>query len=162
MSPLPELIEEDISEVERAMQELLLKSDANVALLLDKGGFLITKCGNYQKFDTVTLAALAAASFAATQGIASLVCENNFSSVYQQGEENSMLVLNVDDNCLLTVVFSASISVGAVKYFAGSTVKQIAKQMKRARTRAPQGGLDLSLLNLADPTTSVFRKKRAG
>ena len=162
MSPLPELIEEDIAEVERAMQELLLKSDANVALLLDKGGFLITKCGNYQKFDTVTLAALAAASFAATQGIASLVCENNFSSVYQQGEENSMLVLNVDDNCLLTIVFSANISVGAVKYFAGTTVKQIGKQMKRARTRTPQGGLDLSLLNLADPASSVFRKKRAG
>jgi predicted regulator of Ras-like GTPase activity (Roadblock/LC7/MglB family) len=160
MSPLPELIEEDISEVERAMQELLLKSDANVSLLLDKGGFLITKCGNYQKFDTVTLAALAAASFAATQGIASLVCENNFSSVYQQGEENSMLVLNVDDNCLLTVVFGANISVGAVKYFAGTTVKSIAKQMKRARTRAPQAGIDLSLLNLADPA-SVFRKKRA-
>ena len=160
MSPLPELIEEDITEVERAMQELLLKSDANVALLLDKGGFLITKCGNYQKFDTVTLAALAAASFAATQGIASLVCENNFSSVYQQGEENSMLVLNIDDNCLLTIVFGANISVGAVKYFAGTTVKQIAKQMKRARTRAPQGGLDLSLLNMADPA-NVFRKKRA-
>lgn len=161
MSPLPELIEEDIAEVERAMQELLLKSDANVALLLDKGGFLITKCGNYQKFDTVTLAALAAASFAATQGIASLVCENNFSSVYQQGEENSMLVLNVDDNCLLTIVFSANISVGAVKYFAGTTVKQIGKQMKRARTRAPQAGLDLSLLNMADPT-NVFRKRKAG
>jgi hypothetical protein len=40
-------------------------------------------------------------------------------------------------------------------------VKQIGKQMKRARTRAPQAGLDLSLLNIPDPTATVFRKKRA-
>jgi hypothetical protein len=47
-----------------------------------------------------------------------------------------------------------------VKYFAGMTIKQIARQLKAAHTRAPQGGLDLSELNLAN-AAPLFRKKSA-
>ena len=158
MATLPQLIEEDIDELERALQELLLKCDGSSALIIDKGGFLITQIGEARKYDTTTLAALSAASFAATQGIASLVSETNFSSVYQQGDSHSLLVLNVDEYCLLTVVFKAAVSVGAVKYYAVATAKQIAKQLKKAHRRAPEAGLDLSELNLADPTP-LFRKK---
>jgi predicted regulator of Ras-like GTPase activity (Roadblock/LC7/MglB family) len=101
-----------------------------------------------------------AASFAATQGIAGLVCESNFSSVYQQGDTVSLLILNVDEYCLLTVVFKAHISVGAVKYYGNTTIKEIAAQLERAHQRDPSSALDLSMLNLADPSP-VFRKKSA-
>ena len=66
MATLPQLIEEDIDELERALQELLLKCDGSSALIIDKGGFLITQIGEARKYDTTTLAALSAASFAAT------------------------------------------------------------------------------------------------
>jgi predicted regulator of Ras-like GTPase activity (Roadblock/LC7/MglB family) len=160
MATLPQLIEEDVQELSRALQELLLKSDASVALVIDKGGFLITECGDHKELDTTTLAALSAASFAATEGIASLVSETNFTSIYQQGETFSLLVLNVDQYCLLTIVFKAHISVGAVKYFAESTTKLVAKQMKLSHERDPSTGLDLSILNMADPAP-MFRKKSA-
>ena len=159
MATLPQLIEEDISEINRALQELLLKSDASIGLLIDKGGFLITQCGDYNAFDTVTLSALSAGSFAATQGIAGLVNEINFSSVYQQGEGFSMLVLNVDEYSLLTVIFKSRISVGAVKYFASATLQEISAQMKVAYERDPENGLDLSMLNMANPSP-VFTKKK--
>jgi predicted regulator of Ras-like GTPase activity (Roadblock/LC7/MglB family) len=157
MPTLPQLIEEDIQELMRVLEDLLLKTEASVALVIDKGGFLITQCGA-NNLDTTTLAALSAASFAATQGIANLVDETNFSSVYQQGESYSLLVLNVDEYCLMAVVFKAQISVGAVKYFGNAIVEQIAAQMRKAHDRDPESGLDLSMLNLADPS-SVFRKK---
>lgn len=159
MATLPQLIEEDIRELHRVMQELLLKSEASSSQLIDKGGFLITQCGDCDGFDTTTLAALSAASFAATEGIATLVGETNFSSIYQQGESYSLLVENVDEYCLLTAVFKAQISVGAIKYFAADTIKLIAKQLKKAHRRDPGAGLDLSELNLAD-TTSLFRMKK--
>ena len=159
MATLPQLIEEDISEINRALQDLLLKSDASIGLLIDKGGFLITQCGDFNAFDTVTLAALSAASFAATQGIAGLVNELNFSRVYQQGEGFSMLVLNVDEYSLMTVIFKARISVGAVKYFAVNTLHEVAAQMKIAYERDPANGLDLSMLNMAN-TAPVFTKKK--
>ena len=160
MATLPQLFEEDIRELERALQDLLMKSEASAALIIDKGGFLISQCGEYHDFDTTTLAALSAASFAATQGIAELVGETNFSSVYQQGEHLSILVGNVDEYCLLTVIFKAQISVGAVKYYSNPTIHAVAAQLQRAHERAPGAGLDLSVLNMADPSP-LFRKKSA-
>jgi predicted regulator of Ras-like GTPase activity (Roadblock/LC7/MglB family) len=160
MSTLPQLFEEDVRELNRALHDLLMKTEASAALVIDKGGFLITQCGEYHEFDTTTLAALSAASFAATQGIASLVSETNFSSVYQQGENFSLLVVNVDEYCLLTVVFKAKISVGAVKYYASPTIEAVATQLKIAHDREPGAGLDLSMANLADPSP-LFRRKSA-
>jgi hypothetical protein len=88
------------------------------------------------------------------------VSEANFSSIYQQGETHSMLVVNVDEFCLLTVVFPAQVSVGAVKYFAATTVKQVAQQLQKAHQRDPNAGLDLSLMNVAE-TAPLFRKRKS-
>lgn len=160
MATLPQLIEEDISEINNALQELLIKSDATSALVIDKGGFIITQNGRTQQLDTMTLAALSAASFAATESIAALVGESNFTSVYQQGELSSLVVINVDEFCLLSIIFKATLSVGAIKYYAAETIKRIAAQNKRAQQRAPGAGLDLSMLNVADPS-GLFKMKVA-
>ena len=95
---------------------------------------------------------------AATECIASLVREKNFSSIYQQGENFSLLVLNVDDNSLLTVIFQANLSVGAIKYFSTDIIRRIAMQLQIAEHRDPGAGLDLSMLNMADPSP-LFRRK---
>ncbi len=160
MATLPQLIEEDMRRIDGALGDLLAKSEATSALVLDKGGFLITQCGDTRRFDTTTLGALAAAMYAATQGIASLVGEIDFSSVYQQGDNFSLLVNNVDEHCLLLVIFRAQISVGAVKYYALNTIAQLAEQLRTAQARAPGEGYDLSVLNIAD-TADLFRKKPA-
>ncbi len=160
MATLPQLIEEDMRVIDGALGDLLTKSEATSALVLDKGGFLITQYGDTRRFDTTTLGALAAAMYAATQGIASLVGEIDFSSVYQQGDNFSMLVNNVDEHCLLLVIFRAQISVGAVKYYALGTIAQLAQQLRAAQARAPGEGYDLSVLNIAD-TADLFRKRPA-
>ena len=159
MASLPQLIEEDVQQLDTALRELLTKSEATAAVIIDKGGFLIAQAGDTNAFDMTTLAALAAASFAATQGIASLVSENNFSSIYQQGETHSMLVQNVDEYCLLVVIFKAHMSVGVVKYYAANTIPVVTQQMKSAHERSPGEGLDLSMINVAD-TADLFRKKQ--
>jgi predicted regulator of Ras-like GTPase activity (Roadblock/LC7/MglB family) len=158
MATLPQLIEEDIQELEEALQELLEKSDATTALIIDKGGFLITSRGDSRQFDLTTIAALASGAYLANQTIANLVHETNFNSVYQQGEKFSMFVMCIDEHCLLSVIFKANLSVGAVKYFAGPAVQRIAKQLQYAQDRDPGAGLDLSVLNLADPS-ELFKKK---
>jgi hypothetical protein len=96
----------------------------------------------------------------ANQTIANLVHETNFNSVYQQGEKYSMFVLSVDEYCMLVVIFRAQVSVGVIKYFGAPAAAQIAEQLQAAQQRDPSGGLDLSVLNVAD--TSDFFKKRQG
>ena len=158
MPTLPQLIEEDIQQLEDALRVLLAKSDATTALIIDKGGFLITHKGDAEDFDLTTIAALASGAFMANQTIANLVHETNFNSVYQQGEKFSMFVLDIDENAMLVVIFKASVSVGVVKYYALPASQRIAEQFKAAYERDPDGGLDLSVLNIAD-TSGLFRKK---
>ena len=158
MATLPQLIEEDVQCLDDALRELLEKSDATTALIIDKGGFLISGQGDTRQFDLTTIAALASGAYMANQTIANLVHETSFNSVYQQGEKFSMFVLSVDEFCLLVVIFKAQVSVGAVKYFAQPAARVIAAQMAAAQQRDPGAGLDLSMLNLAD-TADLFKKK---
>ncbi len=146
--------------MDSALDGLLQKSEATAALLIDKGGPLITQRGNFAGFDTTTMAALAAGSFAANEAIAGLVGEANFASIYQQGEHHSLLVGNVGGNVLLVVIFKAATSVGVVKFYAASTVQTVASQLEKARARTPDASLDLVSMNLSN-TTELFRKKTA-
>ena len=159
MSTLPQLYEEDIHRVDDALREFLQRSDATTAMVIDKGGFLITHQGDSNSFDLTTMAALASGAYLANQTIANLVNEANFDSVYQQGETHSMLVTNIDEFCLLQVIFRAQVGVGAVKYHAGPAREAIADQLQLAQQRDPDGGLDLSVLNCADPSEFFKRKE---
>jgi predicted regulator of Ras-like GTPase activity (Roadblock/LC7/MglB family) len=158
MGTLPQLIEEDIRTLDQELKEILQNSEASTAMVVDKGGFLINSAGEAAEFDLTTIAALASGAYLATQTIANLVQEPNFNSVYHQGEKFSLLILCIDEHCLLTVIFPASVGVGAVKYFALPASARIANQLAIAAKRDPGNGMDLSVLNIAD-TASMFKKK---
>jgi predicted regulator of Ras-like GTPase activity (Roadblock/LC7/MglB family) len=155
---LPQLNEQDVQCFDDEMRELLARTDATTVLLVDKGGFLIASQGDARQFDLTTIAALASGAYMANQTIAQLVHETHFNSVYQQGETFSMFVVCVDEYCLLAVIFKALVSVGLVKYFATPASRHIAAQLQIAKERDPEGGLDLSELNLAN-TSELFKKR---
>ena len=158
MATLPQLIEDDIQRIGETLREFIASADATAALVIDKGGFLITHQGDSSDFDLTTIAALSSGAYMANQTIAGLVNEPNFNSTYQQGEKFSIFIVNVDDNCMLVVIFKSQTGVGVVKYFASAAVKRIACQLAIAQERAPGEGLDLSVLNVAD-AGQFFRKK---
>jgi predicted regulator of Ras-like GTPase activity (Roadblock/LC7/MglB family) len=160
MATLPQLIEDDIQRIDETLREFITAADATAALVIDKGGFLITHQGDSRDFDLTTIAALSSGAFMANQTIAGLVNETNFNSIYQQGEKFSLFVINVDEQCMLVVIFKSQTGVGVVKYFASTAVKRIACQLSIAQERAPGEGLDLSVLNVAD-AGQFFRKREA-
>jgi predicted regulator of Ras-like GTPase activity (Roadblock/LC7/MglB family) len=158
MATLPQLIEEDVRALDKTLQEFLKQTDAQVALIIDKGGFLITHQGNIGDMDMTTIGALASGAFMASQTIAGLVTEKDFNHTALQGENYSIITVGVDEHCLLVVVFLSKTGMGVVKYYSGAAVGRIAKQLATARQRDPEGGLDLSVMNVADPQ-DFFRKK---
>src|SRR5215211_1045593 len=106
MYTLPQLIEEDVTTLDAALLDLLAKTEATTALITDKAGFCLVQQGDVDNFDCTTIAALASGSFEATQAIARIISEPNFSCVYQQGERYSMLVENIDTQTVLIVIFA--------------------------------------------------------
>jgi predicted regulator of Ras-like GTPase activity (Roadblock/LC7/MglB family) len=158
MATLPQLIEDDIHAVDAALSEFLSQSSATAALVVDKGGFLITHQGDAGEVDFTTLSALASGAFMANQTIAGLVGEKTFSSTLQQGETFSLFVTEIDFHCLLLVLFKSKTGAGLVKYYSSNCTSLIAQQLIAAEERNPGNGFDLSALNLAEPQ-ELFRKK---
>ncbi|HXA45238.1 MAG TPA: roadblock/LC7 domain-containing protein [Candidatus Angelobacter sp.] len=160
MATLPQLIEEDIQVLDASLLEFLRQTSATAALVIDKGGFLVTHQGDAGDVDFTTLGALASGAFLASQTIAGLVNEPNFNSTYQQGEKFSLLVVDINENCLLVILFKSQTGVGLMKYYGSNCTSRIARQLVAAAERNPGGGFDLSVLNIADPQ-DLFRKKVA-
>jgi CDGSH-type Zn-finger protein/predicted regulator of Ras-like GTPase activity (Roadblock/LC7/MglB family) len=156
----PQVIEEDFQRIDAALKELLAKSEADASLLVEKAGHLIQQAGEQSTFPPDVLATLASNSFNAVQFMAGLLNEDKFPGLYQQGERNSTLMLNVDENCMLLVIFKAQISVGAVRYYAVETAKTIARQLEIAQQRQPSVSFDLTDLNVTD-VQGLFRRKEA-
>ena len=144
--------------MDAALAELLAQTGATAALVIDKGGFLITSQGDGAGLDFTTIGALASGAFLANQTIAGLVNEQNFNNIYQQGDVTSLLCCNVDEHCLLVIIFPTKSGVGLVRFYADTALGKLAAQLAVAAQRAPGCGLDLSVLNLADPQ-EIFRRK---
>lgn len=160
MTPFPNLTEEDFEQINTALKDLLEKSEASTALFVEKAGYLIAQQGDTEIFNTTELATLAANAFAATQFIADRLNENNFSSMFQQGETTNMLWVNVDMNSLVVLIFKAQLSIGAIKYYALTTVQSIANQLQIATLRAPDDAVDLAHFDPED-VQDVFQRNKS-
>jgi len=156
MGAFPALNQEDIDTVDKTLRELLTKSEANVALLVEKAGYLIHQCGNPEHLDTTTFATLGSNAYNAVQFMASLVNESNFTSMYQQGENFSTLMVNVDENSLLVIVFPTHLTVGSMKYYAGPAVRSICDRIKVATARGDV--VDFSDVDASD-VQALFQQK---
>ena len=85
MATLPQLIEEDIRRLDETLREFVAQADATVALLIDKGGFVLTHQGAAGELDLTTIGALSSGAYLASQTIAGLVNEKDFNHTSQQG-----------------------------------------------------------------------------
>src|SRR5258706_560470 len=148
----------DAQQFTSVLNDLLERSEASAALLVEKAGHLLHQCGQNEQFNAEVMATLASNSFNAVQFMAGLMGEANFPGMYQQGENFSTLMLNVDEHCILVIIFKAQVSVGAVKHFAGSTIKALAEQIRLAEQRAPGAGFDLTDLDVTS-ASELFKKK---
>ena len=157
MGQFPQLHQEDLDHLNLVLNDLLKKSEANIALLVEKAGYLIHQCGKPEAIDTTTFATLGSNAYNAVQFMASLVNETNFTSMYQQGENFSTLMVNVEENSLLVLVFPTHITVGSMKYYASPAVRSIQERIQIATARGDRP-LDLSDMDATD-VQSLFRKK---
>jgi predicted regulator of Ras-like GTPase activity (Roadblock/LC7/MglB family) len=159
MGQFPSLIQEDLAHFDAVLNDLLGKSEANIAMLVEKAGYLIHQCGAQKAVDTTTFATLGSNAYNAVHFMAQLVNENNFTSMYQQGENFSTLMLNVDENSILVLIFPTHLTVGAMKYFAGPAARSLADRVALASARTPGSGIDLSDADAADVQAALFQKK---
>ena len=154
--PFPQLNEEDMQYIDKVLGDLVRKSEALLSMLVEKAGYLIQQHGNAEALDTTTLATLGSNAYNATHFMAQLVNEHNFTSMYQQGETFSTLILNIDENCILVLIFGTEHTVGSMKYYAAPAVKCLAGWLAAASERG-QTALDLCDMDTGD-VQALFRR----
>jgi predicted regulator of Ras-like GTPase activity (Roadblock/LC7/MglB family) len=88
---------------------------AELVLLIDRSGQQIAFEGPARGIDLTALASLAAANIAATDGLARLVGEPEFSILFHQGKRRSIHISDIAKRFSLVVVFDDSVSLGMVR-----------------------------------------------
>jgi predicted regulator of Ras-like GTPase activity (Roadblock/LC7/MglB family) len=118
----------------RTLDEFLERSESFFAMVIDRGGTILSQSGRPPEGTDITvLAALAAGSFAATRELATRVGESEFNALYQQGSHFHILMNAVDEDTMLVSIFGTQTTVGMVRFYAARTAEQIVIQMNELR-----------------------------
>ncbi len=126
---------EDIEEIDGILSEFLDASQAKCILMVDKDGHLVTKKGFTKSFDTDSLAALVAGSFAATRQMATLLGEKEFSVLFHQGQNENIHVSLASERALLVIVFDDRTTIGMVRLYAEEVTKKVSEALLKAAER---------------------------
>jgi predicted regulator of Ras-like GTPase activity (Roadblock/LC7/MglB family) len=119
--------EQDAQGITGILEYFLRESSARCALLVDRSGQLVTTAGERPTFDATAFATLTAADFSANDQLARLIGESDFSTLYHQGERESMLLADVGRRVILVVLFDARTTLGLVRLRMRSTVAELSR-----------------------------------
>lgn len=117
--------EADAQRIDRILQTFLYESQARCALLVDRTGQLITTQGERPEFDSTAFASLAAADFSANDQLASMIGEQEFSSLFHQGEKESMYLADVAKRIILVVLFDDRATLGMIRIKVKNVVREL-------------------------------------
>ncbi|GAB4242608.1 MAG: hypothetical protein OHK005_06510 [Candidatus Methylacidiphilales bacterium] len=132
MSSISMLSMEDQIALENQLTAFLQKSESNWSAIVDKGGNLFVQSGETGDLDLSILCALAAGSFAATHELAKRLGETDFSALYQEGQNMSILMMALEHECLLIVVFSQQTNIGLVRFYAHQLTQVVNEGLRTA------------------------------
>ena len=110
-----EVYEEDFQRIEESLRRLRYESNAKVVFLIDKNGQQIAAAGDTSDFDSTSLASLTAGNVAATDGLAKLIGEREFSVLFHEGQKDHIHISIVAERAILLVIFDERSSLGLVR-----------------------------------------------
>jgi predicted regulator of Ras-like GTPase activity (Roadblock/LC7/MglB family) len=121
------LYEDEFRQLEDALRRLRQEANARAVFLIDKNGQQIAAAGEIEQFDTTSLASLTAGNVAATDGLAKLIGEREFSVLFHEGQQDHIHISIVGRRAILVVIFNDRSSLGLVRL----RVKRASGDMER-------------------------------
>jgi len=143
------LDESEYKRIQAIVAKMLAELRAQLALLINRNGQSIIISGPAENIDCTALASLAAANLAATDGLATLVGEKDFSVLVHQGQHRSLFISDVLKRYSLVLVFDSSVSSGLVRYKCKKTV-QLLEEILGDFHRRTEKNSPMSILQYTD------------
>ncbi len=122
------MYEEEYLQIKDILQRLRVDSSSKLVFLVDKNGQQIAADGDMRGVDATSLASLTAGNVAATDGLAKLIGEKEFSILFHEGERDNIHISLVAQRVILVVIFDEKSSLGLVRL----RVKKASQELERA------------------------------
>jgi predicted regulator of Ras-like GTPase activity (Roadblock/LC7/MglB family) len=142
--------EEDFSAINETLEKFLASASARSALLVDRAGQLVATAGEQPTFDPMAFATLTAADFSANDQLAKLIGENDFKTLFHQGETSSMYLADVARRVILVVVFDNRTTLGLVRLRMKDTVGELNRLFEQIFARVAGTVAQPNILDGAD------------
>jgi predicted regulator of Ras-like GTPase activity (Roadblock/LC7/MglB family) len=143
--------EDDFGAITAALEAFLTECNARCAILVDRTGQLVATVGERpNNFDPTAFATLTAADFSANDQLARLIGENDFNSLFHQGEKESMYLADIARRVILVVLFDNRTTLGLVRLKMRQTVQLLTQLFEQMFARGAAGASAPNILAGAD------------
>ena len=119
------MYDEEFNQIKVIISKLRVDANAKLVFLVDKNGQQIAAHGDVENLDTTSLASLTAGNVAATDALAKLIGEKEFSILFHEGERDNIHISIVGLRVILVVIFDERSSLGLVRL----RVKKASKEL---------------------------------
>jgi predicted regulator of Ras-like GTPase activity (Roadblock/LC7/MglB family) len=148
------MYDEEFQEINHVIGCLLKEANAKVIFLVDKNGQLISGVGETERFDTTSLASLTAGNIAATDGLAKLIGEKEFSILFHEGEKDNLHISIVGGRVILVVLFDNRSSLGLVRLRVKKSSEELStifgSLMRKTEEREKRGDSNFPFAEITD------------
>ena len=121
------MYEEEYQQIKDILHRLQVDSNSKLVFLVDKNGQQIATHGDMRGVDATSLASLTAGNVAATDGLAKLIGEKEFSILFHEGERDNIHISLVAQRVILVIIFDEKSSLGLVRL----RVKKASQELER-------------------------------
>ena len=109
------MYQEEFDRISLLLNRLRIDANAKIVFLVDKNGQQIAGAGEIDLVDTTSLASLTAGNVAATDGLARLIGEREFTILFHEGRKDNIHISIVGQRLILVVIFDERSSLGLVR-----------------------------------------------
>jgi predicted regulator of Ras-like GTPase activity (Roadblock/LC7/MglB family) len=124
--------EEEFDRINSILSRLWVDANAKIVFLVDKNGQQIAAKGDFEKLDVTSLAA--------TDGLARLIGEKEFSILFHEGEKDNIHISIVAQRLILVVIFDERSSLGLVRLRVRKSAAELEEVLTLMASKAAQEG----------------------
>jgi predicted regulator of Ras-like GTPase activity (Roadblock/LC7/MglB family) len=120
-----------LDDVRSYLSREVMTEGISSVLIIDSAGSLICNVGNKIDLDVISLAAVAAANFAATEQIARLIGETDFVLLFYKGHSESFHFSRVGAEYIIVTIFSNQLSLGLLRLKIAEVAQVLEKKLPK-------------------------------
>lgn len=144
------MYDEEYRRIQAVCERLCRDANARVVFVIDKNGTLISSNGETDHLDSTSLASLVAGEIAATGGLAKLIGEKDFNTLFHEGVRDNLHISIVASRVILVVLFDNRSSLGLVRLRVKKSSEELTRIFESLMARSEAAGAPSAFAEITD------------